>query len=119
MIKQSIKFRLPIVYIITTTLLLIIAEEKCYGSKTRECTFVSEGPKMCDGNPYFEQIVSTPGFCEMYRCQVDDKCDGFTFFASENKCSLFSRCNENTVIECPENETCLTGLCQDIQHGTS
>ena len=114
MINMRIKFWLPIVLIITTILLAFIGEEKCNASKTRECTFVSEGPKMCDGNPYFEQIVSTPGFCEMYRCQTDDKCDGFTFFASENKCSLFSGCREDTLIECPENETCLTGLCQDM-----
>ena len=114
MIRTNIKFRLSIAYVSTTILLAFIGEEKCYASTTRECTFVSEGPKMCDGNPYFEQIVSTPGFCEMYRCQTDDKCDGFTFFASENKCSLFSGCNEDTLIECTVNETCLTGLCQDI-----
>ena len=103
---------LPIIFSTTTILLLFMCVINAL--KTRECTFVSEGPKMCNGTPYFEQIVSTPGFCETYRCKTDEKCDGFTFFASENRCALYSACKEDTLINCPENETCLTGLCRDI-----
>ena len=103
-----------VVLFVATILSAIISQDKCNAYGIRECTFVSEGPKMCSGKPYFEQVVSTPGFCEMYRCQTDERCDGFTFFASENKCSLYEGCNEETLVGCPENETCLTGLCQDM-----
>ena len=93
--------------------LLLIAICISNGSTIRECDFVSEGDKMCDGKPYYEQVVSTPGFCEKYRCQTDAECKGFSFFASENKCSLFADCSMDTLIDCLTDETCITGLCHD------
>ena len=110
------KFRLHAILLFATILLVFITHAKGSGAGIRECSFVSEGPMMCDGVPYFEQVVSTPGFCEMYRCQTDDECDGFTFFASENRCALYKGCNEDNLARCPEDETCLTGICQDTYH---
>ena len=94
--------------------LLLIALCISNGSTIRECDFVSEGDKMCGGKPYYEQVVSTPGFCEKYRCQTDAACKGFSFFASENKCSLFAECSMDTLIDCLTDETCITGLCYDL-----
>ena len=94
--------------------LLLIAIFISNGSTIRECDFVSEGDKMCGGKPYFEQVVSTPGFCEKYRCQTDAACKGFSFFASENKCSLFADCSMDTLVDCLTDETCITGLCHDV-----
>ena len=94
--------------------LLLIALCISNGSTIRECDFVSEGDKMCGGKPYYEQVVSTPGFCEKYRCQTDAACKGFSFFASENKCSLFADCSMDTLVDCLTDETCITGLCYDL-----
>ena len=66
---------------------------------------------MCSGKPYFEQVVSTPGFCKMYRCEADVRCKGFTFFVSENKCALFENCNADTLVDCIDDFGCLTGIC--------
>ena len=102
-------------YVVVVLMLVFSSRfiEQCSAYNIRECEFVSEGPQMCDGDPYFEQIVSTPGFCEMYRCQSDPVCAGFTFFASTNRCALFEICNKDTLVDCVDNETCLTGLCYE------
>ena len=94
--------------------LLSIFHERCNASIERQCQFVSEGPKMCGGTPYFEQTVSTPGFCEMYRCETDPICKGFTFFVSDNRCALFENCNTDTLVDCIDDNACLTGLCSDV-----
>ena len=101
-------------FVVLTLILSNTLHELCSASEERTCEFVSEGPQMCDGVPYFEQEVSTPGFCEMYRCQTDPNCGGFTFFVSENRCALYENCNKDTLVDCTESETCITGVCHEF-----
>ena len=101
-------------FLISVCVSLIISSGHCSESRIRECEFVSEGEKMCDGEPYFEQVVSTPGFCEKYRCESDSRCSGFSFFVSENKCSLFENCNMDTLVDCSDSYSCITGLCYNL-----
>ena len=99
-----------------TWILALVFLSVLHPSVGRECEFVSEGPKMCGGTPYFEHTVSTPGFCEKYRCQTDSRCDGFTFFPSDNRCALYENCDMDTLVDC-DDEGCLTGLCSDTVYG--
>ena len=101
-------------FVVSMLILSITLPQLCSSSDERNCDLVSEGPQMCDGDPYFEQEVSTPGFCAMYRCETDSKCEGFTFFVSENRCALFEHCNKDTLVDCADNETCITGLCYEL-----
>ena len=102
-------------YLFLTFLSVAVINRNCMASTQQECPFVSEGPKMCAGSPYSEEINSTPVFCKMYRCETDPSCAGFTFYVTENKCALFENCDTTTLVDCTDEYACITGVCNDAE----